>query len=117
VRVMGSGGPGKTRLINNEWMTVSGGKIGVETGIGHHIGHAVDAPVMILKSAIGNRALGWDLLPPGSEEFEFTDAKGVTWVHPGYKGSPERWKKGTEPKKIGWHAVRRRCCQGEAGIG
>ena len=44
------------------------------------------------------------MLPPGSEGFEFTDDKGVTWVHPGYKGSPERWEKGTEPKKIGWYA-------------
>ena len=104
VRVMGSGGPGKTRQLNNEWMTVKGGKIGVETGIGHQIGAAVDAPVMILKSAIGNRALGWDLLPPGSEGFEFTDSKGVTWMHPGYKGSPEKWKKGEEPKPIGWYA-------------
>jgi hypothetical protein len=103
VRVMGSG-TGGMRGFNNEWMTVSGGKIGVEIGIGHQVGHATDAPVMILKSAIGNRALGWDLLPPGSEGFEFTDSKGVTWVHPGYKGSPERWKKGTEPKKIGWYA-------------
>ena len=42
--------------------------------------------------------------PPGSEGFEFTDEKGVTWIHPGYKGSPERWKKGTEPEKIGWYA-------------
>ena len=103
VRVMGSGGPGKTRLFNNEWMTISG-NVGVEIGIGHHIGHATDAPVMILKSAIGNRGLGWDLLPPGSKSFEHTDSKGVTWVHPGYKGSPERWEKGTEPKKIGWYA-------------
>ena len=104
VRVMGSGGPGKTRQMNNEWMTVKGGKIGVEMGIGHQIGEAVDAPVMILKSAIGNRALGWDLLPPGSEGFEFTDSKGQTWVHPGYKGSPEKWKKGEEPKPITWYA-------------
>ncbi len=104
VRVMGSGGPGKTRKFNNEWMTIKGGRIGPEYGIGHSVGHAVDAPVMILKSCIGNRALGWDLLPPGSESFEFTDGKGITWVHPGYKGSPERWQKGTEPKKIGWYA-------------
>ena len=104
VRVMGSGGPGKARLFNNEWMTISGGKIGPEIGIGYHVGEAVDAPVMILKSCIGNRGLGWDLLPPGSESFEHTDAKGVTWVHPGYKGSPERWEKGTEPKPIGWYA-------------
>lgn len=102
VRVMGSG-TGGMRGFNNEWMTISG-NVGVEIGIGHHVGQAVDAPVMILKSAIGNRALGWDLLPPGSEGFEFTDTKGVTWVHPGYKGTPERWQKGTEPKKIGWYA-------------
>ncbi|MCP4849358.1 MAG: sialate O-acetylesterase [Verrucomicrobiaceae bacterium] len=104
VHVMGSGGPGKTRDMRNDWLTVSAGKIGIETGIGHHLGNALDEPVMILKSSIGNRALGWDLLPPGSESFEFTDKKGVTWVHPGYKGSPERWKKGEEPKKIGWYA-------------
>ena len=103
VRVMGSG-DGGMRLFNNEWMTIKSGKIGPEIGIGHHVGHVTDAPVMILKSCIGNRALGWDLLPPGSEGFEFTDDKGETWVHPGYKGSPERWKKGTEPKRIKWYA-------------
>jgi hypothetical protein len=102
VRVMGSG-LGGMRTFNNEWMTING-KIGPEIGIGHHVGHVTDAPVMILKSCIGNRALGWDLLPPGSEGFEFTDDKGVTWIHPGYKGTPERWEKGTEPKKIGWYA-------------
>jgi hypothetical protein len=102
VRVMGSG-LRDLRGSNNEWMTIKG-KIGPEIGIGHHVGHATDAPVMILKSCIGNRALGWDLLPPGSKGFEFTDAKGVTWIHPGYKGSPEKWKKGTEPKRINWYA-------------
>jgi len=103
VRVMGSG-TGGMRQFNNEWMTIGKGKIGPEIGIGHHVGHATDAPVLILKSCIGNRALGWDLLPPGGEGFEFTDSKGKTWVHPGYKGSPERWEKGTEPKKIKWYA-------------
>ena len=102
VRVMGSG-TGAMRGFNNEWMTIKG-NIGPEIGIGHHVGEVTDAPVMILKSCIGNRALGWDLLPPGSESFEFTDKKGVTWVHPGYKGTPERWVKDTEPKKIGWYA-------------
>ncbi len=102
VRVMGSG-TGGMREFNNEWMTIKG-NIGPEIGIGHYVGNATDAPVMILKSCIGNRALGWDLLPPGSEGFEFTDDKGVTWVHPGYKGSPERWKKGTEPERIKWYA-------------
>ncbi|MCH2060980.1 MAG: sialate O-acetylesterase [Verrucomicrobiales bacterium] len=103
VRVMGSG-TGGMKQFNNEWMTIAGRAIGPEIGIGHYVGQVTDAPVMILKSCIGNRALGWDLLPPGSEGFEFTDKKGVTWVHPGYKGSPERWKKGDEPKKINWYA-------------
>ncbi|MEM1293755.1 MAG: sialate O-acetylesterase [Verrucomicrobiota bacterium] len=103
VRIMGSG-TGAMRLFNNEWMTIGKGKIGPEIGIGHYVGEATDAPVMILKSCIGNRALGWDLLPPGGEGFEFTDSKGKAWVHPGYKGSPEKWEKGTEPKKITWYA-------------
>ncbi len=103
VRVMGSG-TGGMRLFNNEWLTIKGGKIGPEIGIGHHLGRAIDAPVLILKSCIGNRALGWDLLPPGGEGFEFKDSKGVTWVHPGYKGSPEKWRKGEEPKPIKWYA-------------
>lgn len=103
VRVMGSG-TGSMKVFQNEWMTIKGGNIGPEIGIGHHLGNFTDAPVMILKSCIGNRALGWDLLPPGSEGFEYTDEKGVTWVHPGYKGTPERWEKGTEPKKINWYA-------------
>ena len=103
VFTMGSGGPGGG-VRKNEWLTIKGGKIGPEVGIGHHLGHAIEAPVLILKSCIGNRALGWDLLPPGSEQFEFTDSKGKTWVHPGSKGSPERWEKGTDPKRIGWYA-------------
>lgn len=60
--------------------------------------------MLLLKACIGNRSLGWDLLPPGSEGFEFTGADGVTWEHPGYKGSPEQWKKGEEPEPIDWYA-------------
>ena len=103
VRVMGSG-TGAMRRFNNEWLTVTEGKIGPEIGIGHVLGASTKAPVMLLKSCIGNRALGWDLLPPGSDGFEFTDSKGVTWVHPGYGESPERWVKGSEPETISWYA-------------
>jgi hypothetical protein len=35
------------------------------------MGHIYDEPVLILKACIGNRSLGWDLLPPGSQRFEF----------------------------------------------
>jgi hypothetical protein len=94
---------------NNEWMTVKGGSIGPELGIGHVLGNVLDEPVMILKSCIGNRALGWDLLPPGSEGFEFTEKDKKTgqekvMVYAGYKQSPDKWEKGTEPKPIGWYA-------------
>lgn len=105
VAVMGSGGPGKTQVRKNEWLTVSGGKVGVEQGIGHQLGTALDEPVLILKSAIGNRSLGWDLLPPGSPSYEFVDPKdGKTYVYAGFGESPLRWEKGTEPEPIGWTA-------------
>ncbi len=105
VAVMGSGGPGKTQVRKNEWLKVSGGKVGVEIGIGHQMGQFHDEPVLILKSAIGNRSLGWDLLPPGSPSYEFTDPKdGKTYVYAGYGQSPDRWEKGTEPQPIGWKA-------------
>jgi hypothetical protein len=104
VRYMSGNGP-----LNNEWMTVKTCRtIGPEFGIGHVLGNAIDAPVMILKCCIGNRSIGWDLLPPGSERFEaeVTERGGqkVTKVFAGYKDSPDSWVKGTEPKKIGWYA-------------
>ena len=102
VRVMGSG-TGGSRQFNNEWMTVTGNKIGPEIGIGHHLGNAVDAPVLILKSCIGNRSLSWDLLPPGSPSWEFEE-DGKTWHYAGYQESPDRWEVGTEPEAIGWYA-------------
>lgn len=122
VRVMHGRGGG-TQLLNNEWMTVKTCKtIGPEFGIARHVGSAVDAPVMILKSCIGNRSLGWDLLPPGSERYEFVvkDRQGVekTMVYAGYRDRPDSWEmdpaKGlaTEPgpwldkagKPIDWYA-------------
>lgn len=52
----------------NDWMAADNrNTIGPELGIGNMLGEAMDAPVMILKSCVGNRALGWDLLPPSAE--------------------------------------------------
>ena len=113
VHVMGSGGPGRTSVKRNDWLTVSGGKIGIETGIGHQLGNAIDEPVLILKTAIGNRSLGWDLLPPGSPTYEYDlevknkatkELQTKTFVYAGYGQSPDKWEKGTEPKAIGWKA-------------
>jgi hypothetical protein len=100
-------------LMNNEWMTVGGRTLGPEHGIAHPVGNAVEAPVMILKSCIGNRSLGWDLLPPGSERYEFEGK-----VYPAYKERPDSWPadpamgKATAPppwldkngKPIDWYA-------------
>jgi len=101
----GRGAPQK----NNEWLTVAKCRtIGTEFGIAHELGDATDAPVMLLKCCIGNRSLGWDLLPPGSARFEaeVTDKAGnkTTKVFAGYKDSPDSWDKGTEPKPISWYA-------------
>ncbi len=40
--------------------------IGPELGFGHVMGHIHDGPVVLIKAAWGNRALGWDLMPPSS---------------------------------------------------
>lgn len=107
VRVMGSG-TGATKQFNNEFITIQGGTLGPEYGIGHHLGNAIDAPVMILKSCIGNRSLGWDLLPPGSSgyEYDLKDKSGQTqtYVIAGYKQSPDKWLKGEKPQPIEWYA-------------
>lgn len=94
VRYMSGKGP-----LNNEWMTIKSGTIGPEFGLAQPVGNALEAPVMILKCCIGNRSLGWDLLPPGSKQFE---ADGN--IYAGYKDPAQSWPKGTEPKPGGWYA-------------
>lgn len=88
------------KVQQNSWMTIDRRKIGPEIGIGHYIGNATDAPVMILKSCIGNRSLGWDLLPPGTEAYEY-DGK----LNPGYRGTPDDPKGDTGgDMSKGWYA-------------
>ena len=106
VFIMGSGNQSfeASKLQHNEFMTAGvGTTIGPELGIGFTLSNFTDAPVMTLKSCIGDRVLGWDLLPPGSESFDYNDSKTV-WTYAGYHQSPARWLKGTTPKPIGWMA-------------
>ena len=92
VFVMCSGsGPWKT--YKNEWMTISG-NVGPEIGIGHYVGDVLDEPVLILKSCIGNRSLGYDLLPPSAVG---TGAGGKSYE--GNKDDPTR-----TPVAGGWYA-------------
>jgi len=71
---------GRKGVYRNDWLTISSKKMGMEIGIGHQLGNAIDEPVMILKSSIGNRSLGWDLLPPGTARYTY-EGKEV----PGYR--------------------------------
>ncbi len=86
----------------NGWLEPGFGakdNIGPELGFGHVVGHAIDAPVLLIKACIGNRSLGWDLLPPGSERFEEGGK-----MYAGYKDGEAFWDKGAEPKDGGWYA-------------
>ncbi|MFM2169812.1 MAG: hypothetical protein RI957_41 [Verrucomicrobiota bacterium] len=73
--------------------------IGPELGFGHVVGHAIDAPVFLLKACIGNRSLGWDLLPPGTEPYDFSGN-----LQPGYRGTPSNPKGNGEKVAGEWYA-------------
>lgn len=124
VFTMGSG-VDKGGIKKNEWLTVQhASTIGPEIGIGCVLGQWMASErsrnesgsdgkgndsgddILILKSCIGNRSLGWDLLPPGSRSFEYIEEKtGKKWRYAGYKESPSRWEAGTDPTPDGkWYA-------------
>ncbi len=73
----------------------AGDMIGPELGFGHVVGYAIDAPVLLIKACIGNRSLGWDLLPPGTEPYD---------GEPGYRGTKEDPKGNGEIPAAGWYA-------------
>ncbi len=91
----------KFRDMKNEWLTVTKGHIGPDLQFGHIMGHVHEAPVLVLKACIGNRSLGWDLLPPGSERFEF---EGKTYA--GYGDKASSWVEGEPKKEVNWYAGR-----------
>jgi len=62
-----------------EWLGAKN-KVGVELGAGWHLADYFDGPVMMLKAAIGNRGLGWDLLPPSVGRYEVNGKE-----FPGYR--------------------------------
>jgi len=73
--------------------------IGPELQFGHIMGDLHEEPVLIIKAAQGNRSLGWDILPPGSERFTY---EGRTYA--GYKDTPASWVEGEEAKPVDWYA-------------
>ena len=78
---------------------LQGNTIGPELQFGHIMGTYHDEPVIVIKSSQGNRSLGWDFLPPGSERFEY---EGKTYA--GYKDSPASWVEGEPKKEVNWYA-------------
>ena len=78
------------------------GQIGPELGFGHVMGWFHDEGVLLLKSSIGNRALGWDILPPGSARYDFG---GFTYCGSG--DAAEKWAVGSPAPTWttgGWYA-------------
>jgi alpha-galactosidase len=103
--VMDKQGAGLTEFdvfsdMKNQWLKVEG-NFGPELGFGHVMGQFHDELVLLLKACIGNRSLGWDLLPPGSERYQF-DGK----IHAGYKDNPDSWVEGEPKKEVNWYAGR-----------
>lgn len=86
--------------VRNEWLTPNK-SFGPELGFGQVLGDFHREPVLLLKACIGNRSLGWDLLPPGSEQFEHEGK-----IYAGYGDVANFWDKGSEPKPVPWYAGR-----------
>jgi len=87
----------------NKWLTVgcgaNGSQIGPELGFGHVMGYYHDEPVIIIKASQGNRSLGWDILPPGSERYT---VDGVTYA--GYGDKDASWSDTDPYTEIDWYA-------------
>ena len=75
------------------------GLFGPELGFGQLMGWYHDEPVLLIKSSIGNRSLGWDVLPPGSPSYVYGSTN-----YAGY-GDFGNWPVGGEPPTSGgWYA-------------
>ncbi|MEJ6700343.1 MAG: M60 family peptidase N-terminal accessory domain-containing protein [Akkermansiaceae bacterium] len=102
-----------------KWLSAGCGasadRLGPELGFGHILGEHHSAPVILLKSSIGNRSLSWDYCPPGTPQFTWNDGT-TDWTYAGYGDSPDRWVTGTTPVPINWYAGKQYddCLQDEA---
>ena len=87
----------------DKWLSIGCGasktSIGPELQFGHIMGYYHDEPVIILKASQGNRSLGWDFLPPGSERFTY---QGRTYA--GYGDNIPSWTNEDPGKKVNWYA-------------
>jgi Carbohydrate esterase, sialic acid-specific acetylesterase len=105
---------GKAQLQHNDWLTVGKNKLfGPEVGFGRVLGSYYDQQqqqqpndmkkrtVLLLKVCIGNRSLGWDLLPPGSPRIHDPQSGKV---YAGYKDTPSIWdQEDVHPAPVNWY--------------
>ena len=94
--------------VRNGRLTVGFGngttRIGVEYQFGQVMGYYYDEEVLVIKSSMGNRSLSWDILPPGSQRFDYN---GRTYA--GYGDSTPSWPIGAsqhviDSLKVNWYA-------------
>ncbi len=78
-----------------------GPSFGPELGFGWVMGEFHDEPVLVMKADIGNRSLGWDILPPGSETWEHEGK-----IYPGYGLRLDDQGKPVKPQGNQWYAGR-----------
>jgi alpha-galactosidase len=76
-----------------------GPTFGPELGFGFVMGTFHDEPVIVMKADIGNRSLGWDILPPGSQSYEFEGKK-----YPGYGETTDADGNLKKPAPGDWYA-------------
>lgn len=76
-----------------------GPTFGPELGFGFVMGTFHDEPVIVMKADIGNRSLGWDILPPGSERYTFEGKE-----YPGYGETMDADGTIRKPKEGEWYA-------------
>ncbi len=76
-----------------------GPTFGPELGFGFVMGTFHDEPVIVMKADIGNRSLGWDILPPGSTSYEFEGTK-----YPGYGETLDANGNIVKPGPSDWYA-------------
>jgi alpha-galactosidase len=65
--------------------TSNGKSIGPELGFGHVMGNFHDEQVLLIKTAMGNRALGFDFRPPSSGPFPGGTEESKKWESLEYK--------------------------------
>ncbi|MCH7225035.1 hypothetical protein [Haloferula sp. A504] len=95
-----NGNNAEKSLLSPTWYDARPGYFGPELGFGSVLGWFHDEPVLLIRASTGNRALGWDLLPPSSPRFD----AGTGLTYPGHGESPEYWATGSNPIPIGWYA-------------